>query len=134
MSTIAFGKIINQLLNKESLNQYIEGRVYPIIATNYDKYPFILYRRDSLNEEKNKDSKYAEILDYEIIIVSNTYEKSVEVAENLRSEMEQIKNVVIDEYNIYSIDFINSKEGALKPGGAPLLYTQSLFYRFRIRN
>lgn len=133
MSTISFGKVINQLLNKDSINQHINNRVYPLAAPNFDKYPFVIYQRNDINEEKNKDIKIWDVVDYEILVCSDSYENSVEVAEVVRAEMEQ-KNLVVDEFNIYNIEFVTSKEGIINPKDTPLfIYTQSLIYRFRIR-
>lgn len=133
MSTISFGKVINQILNKDSINQLVSGRVYPLLAPNFDKYPFIVYQRQSLTEEKNKDLKIWDVVEYELIICSDTYENSVAVAEVVRAEMEQ-KNLVVDEFDIYTVELVAGKEGVQAPEGAPLLFTQSLTYRFRIRN
>lgn len=134
MSTISFGKVINQILNTTSINALIQGRVYPLVAPNFDNYPFIIYQRQNLVEESNKDIKIWDVVEYEIIICSDTYENSVEVAEVVRSEMNK-KNIVVDEFDVYTVELISSKEGVQNPRDtAILLFTQSLNYRFRIRN
>lgn len=134
MSTISFGKVINQILNTTQINTLIQGRVYPLAAPNFDKYPFVIYQRNDINEEKNKDIKIWDIVDYEILVCSDSYENSVEVAEVIRAEM-NVKNLVVNEFNIYNIEFVTSKEGIINPKDTPLfIFTQSLIYRFRVRN
>lgn len=132
MSTISFGKVINQILNKDSINQLVSGRVYPLLAPNFDKYPFIVYQKQNLMEQKNKDKRIFDVLEYELVICSDTYDNSIAIAEVVRSEMEQ-KNLVVDEFDIYTVELVAGKEGVQAPEGAPLLFTQSLSYRFRIR-
>lgn len=134
MSTISFGKVINQILNTTSINTLIQGRVYPLVAPNFDNYPFIIYQRQNLEEESNKDIKIWDVVEYEIIICSDTYENSVEVAEVVRSEMNK-KNIVVDEFDVYTVELVTCKEGVQNPRDtAILLFTQSLIYRFRVRN
>ena len=67
MSGIQIGKTIRTILNGID-------NVYPLVADEGTTYPFIIYRRSSLNPSNTKDRyNYKEVATVEILIAANNY-------------------------------------------------------------
>lgn len=113
MTTLQIGKIIKTLLlSNEQLKSYIGDKVYPLIADTSTTYPFIIYRRSSIEKSSTKDEA-DESVNVEIYIVSDTYEKSISIAELVRSTLEHRKGKFEDLYidDIIISDASESYEG-----------------------
>ena len=113
MTTLQIGKVIkNLLLSNEQLVNYIGDKVYPLIADNSTTYPFIIYRRSAIVNSSTKDDA-DESVNVEIYIVSDTYEKSISIAEEVRKSVEHRKGKFEDLYidDIIISDASESYEG-----------------------
>lgn len=98
MTTLQIGKIIKTLLlSNERLKSYIGSEVYPLIADTSTTYPFIIYRRSAIEKSSTKDDA-DESVNVEIYIVSDTYEKSISIAEEVRKSVEHRKGTFEDLY------------------------------------
>ena len=101
---IQIGKEIKTLLD-EACN-----KVYPLIADQGTTFPFITYRRSGAGDSSSKDSIYEETTNVEIVIVSNNYEESIDIAQKCRDILEtartkKIKKISLaDAYEDYQED------------------------------
>lgn len=97
MNSILTGKAVAAMLNasedvkalvSETSGETTVYRIYPIVSKTDCAYPFIVYRRSAVDVEYTKDGPIAEEADYEIICVAENYASSVEVADAVRTAME----------------------------------------------
>lgn len=126
MSTISFAKALKTLLSSDSIKSIVSNKVYPLIAPLNTTFPYLVFQRTS-TPYSNKDNIYQDSLNVEIICVSDNYDKSVELAELIRNELEGKRNITIEEFKIASIKMIDSNESYANDG-----YLQSLTFNFRI--
>lgn len=69
----------------------ITNSVYPLVADNNAKYPFIVYRRNNLSSMANKDGYYEDTVVMEIVVVTDTYSKSIELISEVRKHLEHLE-------------------------------------------
>ena len=90
MTTIQIGKVINALLNADrALSEMIGNRVFPIVSKEGTQYPFVVYRRNSVTSTYCKDGLASETASVDIVIASNTYTNSIEVADRVRAAIDK---------------------------------------------
>lgn len=95
------------MLNTLNIGKYIFSRLsgnitcrsYPLVADNNAKYPFIVYRRQNLQSSRTKDGICEDVVTVEIIVVSNTYEASIDIAQQVRRLLER-QSVAFDDIEI----------------------------------
>lgn len=126
MSTISFAKAINKLLSVDSIKSVVNNKVYPLIASLNTTFPYIVFQRTS-TPFSNKDNVYQDSINIEIIAVSDNYDKSVELTELIRNELEGKRNITVEEFRIASIKLIDTSESYSNDA-----YLQSLTFNFRI--
>lgn len=125
MSTLSFARAIKQLLNTESINKLVKNKIYPLVAPLETEFPYIVFQRND-NGNYTKDNRYQDELNYTIIIASDDYDKSVELAEVVMNELDGKRNIVIDNWKIASIKFNGSSESYNDA------YLQSLSFLFKV--
>lgn len=126
MSTISFAKAINKLLSTDNIKSVVNNKVYPLIAPLNTSFPYLVFQRTS-TPYNTKDNIYQDSINIEIIAVSDNYDKSVELAELIRNELEGKRNINIEEFRIASIKLVDSSESYSNDA-----YLQSLTFNFRI--
>lgn len=126
MTTISFGRTIKSLLNAKSIKALIDNKVYPLIAPLNTTFPYVVYQRTS-TPQTTKDNAYQDNVSIEIIIVSNNYDQSVNIAEIIRNEIECKRNIIVEGFNIADIKLVLSNETYNNDA-----YLQSLTFNFRI--
>lgn len=126
MSTISFAKAINKLLSVDIIKSVVNNKVYPLIASLNTTFPYIVFQRTS-TPYTNKDNVYQDNVNIEIIAVSDNYDKSVELAELIRNELEGKRNITIEDFRITSIKLVDTSESYSNDA-----YLQSLTFNFRI--
>lgn len=83
-SSLKIGRVIH-----EKLKDII--RIFPIIADKGVEGNFAVYRRTALNESDTKDLyNYEEVAYMDIIVVSSTYDCSVELAQAIKIRLEAV--------------------------------------------
>lgn len=93
------------LKGSTELTNKVQDRMFPLIAKENTKSPFIVYQRDSLEVNYCKDGVSNENATVTINIVSNSYTDSVDLAEIVRKSLE-LKRVD----DIKSIRLVSSSE------------------------
>lgn len=126
MSTISFAKAINKLLSTDNIKSVVNNKVYPLIAPLNTNFPYIVFQRTS-TPYGTKDNIYQDNVNIEIIAVSDNYDKSVELAELIRNELEGKRNITVEDFRIASIKLVDTSESYSNDA-----YLQSLTFNFRI--
>lgn len=85
INTLNIGKYIHSVLDN---SEDITCKVYPLIADNNAKYPFIIYKRVSMSSNACKDGYYEDNVIMEITVVSDKYASSVDIATKIRNLLE----------------------------------------------
>lgn len=86
MSCISIGKAIKSLLVSVLSKTDVKNKIYPLIADEGTTFPFIIYRRNSITPESDKD--YTNDSAYiQIMIAANNYAESVDLAEKVRTSL-----------------------------------------------
>lgn len=126
MSTISFAKAINKLLSTDNIKSVVNNKVYPLIAPLNTNFPYIVFQRTS-TPYNTKDNVYQDSINIEIIVVSDNYDKSVELAELIRNELEGKRNINVEGFRISTIKLVDTSESYSNDA-----YLQSLTFNFRI--
>lgn len=92
VNSILIGKTIFKLLSDSAeLKKYVDKKIYPLIADDGVTYPFIIYYRTSIRNIVCKDGYYEDEVGFSILVVSNSYIESLEIANIVRSIFEKNK-------------------------------------------
>ena len=127
MTTIQIGKVINALLNADSgLSEMIGNRVFPIVSKEGTQYPFVVYRRNSVTPTYCKDGLASETASVDIVIASNTYTNSIEVADRVRAAIDK-RACVFQGTTVSNIEMTTAEEDFVDD-----TYIQTLNFNFTI--
>jgi hypothetical protein len=85
IDTLSIGKYIYNTLNQ---SENITCKIYPLVADNDAKFPFIIYKRVNLNSLMCKDGLYEDEATVEINVVTDKYSIGIEVANQVRELLE----------------------------------------------
>lgn len=92
VNSILIGKTIYKLLtDSDELKNYVDNKIYPLIADDGVTFPFIIYYRTSIRNTVCKDGYYEDEVSFSIIAVSNSYIQSLEIANIIRNIFEKKK-------------------------------------------
>lgn len=104
-TSLSIGKrIVKDLKNSQEFNDMFNNRLFPLVAEQGTDYPFVVYRRSSVNIARNKDIE-DDNATLDITVISNNYRQTVEGIEIVRAALEKDRDIRIetaDEY--YSND------------------------------
>lgn len=127
MTTIQIGKVINALLNADrGLSEMIGSRVFPIVSKEGTQYPFVVYRRNSVTPTYCKDGLASETASVDIVIASNTYTNSIEVADRVRAAIDK-RACVFQDTTVSNIEMTTAEEDFVDD-----TYIQTLNFNFTI--
>lgn len=96
INTLNIGKYIYSTISGD--NQ-ITCKVYPLIADNDAKFPFIVYRRTGLVSGTTKDGLTEDNVTVEIVIVSDKYSVGLDLAIKVRNLLEK-QSVIYEDIEI----------------------------------
>lgn len=96
INTLNIGKYIFSTLNG---SEDIPCKVYPLVADNDAKFPFIVYRRVNLLSSTCKDGVFEDDATVEVIIVSDKYSSSIDLASKVRALLEK-QSVIFEDLEI----------------------------------
>lgn len=127
MTTIQIGKVINALLNADTnLSEMIGNRVFPIVSKEGTQYPFVVYRRNSVTPTYCKDGLASETASVDVVIASNTYTSSIEVADRVRAAIDK-RACVFQDTTVTNIEMTTAEEDFVDD-----TYIQTLNFNFTI--
>ena len=101
-NSIFISKAIFQLLaNDEVLKESVTA-IYPLIAENDAKFPFITFSRDNIFTSVSKDGYYEDKVTFSIMVVSANYIGSLEIANRVRQIFEK-KKIITTDVTLHSV-------------------------------
>lgn len=95
-------EIRNVILSSSAVKNAVETKVFPLIANAGTTFPFIVYRRSSYSPQSDKDT-LSESVYIEIAIISNYYEQSVNIANDVADALIHYKSDNIEEIKVTNI-------------------------------
>lgn len=115
--SIKVGKIIyDRLRSDNSLTELMDGeKVFPIVAPNETEFPFAVYQRTNIVPlQGTKDGRAEDRVTFNVIVCSESYNKSIEVADKIREllEMRLMSNDEIYMSETYMTSITESYESA----------------------
>lgn len=89
-NSLLIGKYIYKLLSEDEVlsKSVTPKRIFPLVANADTTYPFIVYCRTGLNVEYCKDGMVEDIVEVQVVAVSDKYVESLDVANQIRSTLE----------------------------------------------
>lgn len=101
-NSIFIGKALYLLLNDDAILKKSVTGVYPLIAENDAKYPFITYSRDNIYSNICKDGYYEDKVTFSVTVVSANYLNSLDIANRVRAILEQ-KEIITKDVILYDV-------------------------------
>ena len=128
-TSINIGKVVKEILYRdEALNTLVTGEVFPLVAEENTTFPFIVYRRNSIRKANTKDYLNDEIASVDIVIASDKYSQSVEIAERVRFVLER-GYYDSENFSVDNITLSNASEQFMQN-----TYIQTLTFDMEINN
>ena len=128
-TSLNIGKVIKEILYRdEVLNTTLKGQVFPLIAEENTTFPFIVYRRNSIRKANTKDYVNAEIDSVDVVVASDKYSQSVEIAERVRFVLER-GEYEGENFSVDNISLANDSEQYMQN-----TYIQTLTFDIEINN
>lgn len=116
MSSLQIGKVIYQILHEdEDLVARVHDKVFPLIATrginNEDiTFPFIVYRRESIEPADTKDRFICKcVVTVSIVVASDKYNDTIEISDIIVNALQGYKGQ-FDTIDIKDIKFSEASE------------------------
>jgi len=97
--------IYNLLISDEKLKEFVDDKIYPLVAEESVSYPFIIFTKESAYGNYTKDLLMYDGATISIAIAAVNYFQTVEIAERVRQILENYR----DEY-FYNIQLDNVTE------------------------
>ena len=128
-TSLNIGKVIKDILYQdETLNNLVKNQVFPLIAEENTTFPFIVYRRNSIRKASTKDYVNDEIASVDVVVASDKYSQSVEIAERVRFVLER-GEYEGENFSVDNITLSNASEQYM-----PNTYIQTLTFEIEINN
>ena len=109
-NSIYISKLLYQMLCSDTeISNHVGNRIFPIIAENNANYPFITYCRDSIYSNGCKDGYFEDKVTFSVMVASDTYLSSLDIANRVRQILEKRK-IVIDNITLYNVRLISIDE------------------------
>lgn len=104
--SLQIGKAIyNILSNDKNITNRVGKKIYPLIADVDTTFPFIIYKRTGIIPADSKDRFiYSEEVYVEVVIASDKYNESIEIADLVRSTLTTGKYNEIKDIQITDAD------------------------------
>lgn len=94
MSTLSIGIAIQEIFKQSALWERVSGRIYPLDVKDDVPFPYVVFQR-SVEAAYTKDryAVYDDVL-LNVIVASNNYAESVEIATLVRTVLENYRGEV----------------------------------------
>ena len=90
--SLQVGKAIYTLLSSnQQLVSMVDGNIFPLIAEINTTFPFIVYRREAITPQYTKDYWTSDEVMINVMVASNDYVESIEIADLVRQSLDQKK-------------------------------------------
>lgn len=128
-TSLNIGKVIKDILYQdEALNNVLKSQVFPLIAEENTTFPFLVYRRNSIRKASTKDYVNDEIASVDVVVASDKYSQSVEIAERARFVLEH-GGYEGENFSVDNISLSNASEQYMQN-----TYIQTLTFDIEINN
>lgn len=88
-NSILIGKVIYRLLTEnEEVSKIVGNKVFPIVAKEGTKYPFVAYLKNGIYPTYCKDGVTQDAVSLEVVAVSDKYVESLELGNAVRKALE----------------------------------------------
>lgn len=124
INTLNIGKYIYTTLQQ---SEDITCKVYPLVADNDAKYPFIIYKRVNLLSSDVKDGIIEDDVTIEIVVVSDKYSVGVDIATKVRELLEK-EHVTFQEMEIDDCKIVLATEEFNNA------FVQRMQFNFKVNN
>ena len=129
IQSILIPKIVySALKNDEKLNEYINQRIFPMIADLGTQFPYVAYSRTYITPIYTKDFYTEDTVGIEIIVASNDYIESLEIANIVRGIFE-CKTLKTNELTISQISLTSVTEAYDDQANA---FVQHIAFDFKV--
>ena len=122
--------VYNFLKSNTELNNYIDGRVFPIVAELGTEFPYVAYSRTYITPTYTKDYYTEDSVGVDIVVASQDYLESLEIANIIRKQFECKRLGLDDEITISQSNLLGVTEAYDDQANA---YIQSLSFDFKVR-
>lgn len=131
IQSILVAKLVyNFLKSNTELNNYIEGRVFPIVAELGTEFPYVAYSRTYITPTYTKDFHTEDSVGVEIVVASQDYLESLEIANIIRKQFECKRLGLDNEITISQSNLLGVTEAYDDQANA---YIQRLSFDFKVR-
>lgn len=95
--SLQIGKAIYHILsNSKTIADEVEDKIFPLVATEGTTFPFIVYKRNGINPLDVKGRMIIkESVNIQVLVASDNYNKAVEIADKVRSELEKSRGMFL---------------------------------------
>lgn len=135
MTSLSVGLLVKSLLSTDVSIAAKATKIYPVVAEQDAKLPYICYRRADFDRNYAKGpGQGADAVSVEILCYASSYKESIELAELVRDCLDHKQATYDDSANnrslvARSIDIVGAEEG-----WADDAYAQSLVFTIRVNN
>ena len=129
-SILVSNLVLKLLESNEVLNNYIHGRVFPIVADLGTAFPYVAFSRTYITPTYTKDYYTEDSVGVEIIVASQEYLESLEIANIIRGQFECKKLSLADKIVIYQSTLTGVTEAYDDQANA---FIQKLSFDFKVR-
>lgn len=113
--SLQVGKAIYHILHNDAdVVARVENKIFPLVANESTTFPFIIYKRTGLESATSKDRFiFKETATVEVIVASDKYNESVEIA-NLVKEALEGKQGIYSDIDIIDVRMTNTDENFIQ--------------------
>ena len=129
-SILVSNLVLKSLERNETLNNYIHGRVFPVVADLGTAFPYVAFSRTYITPTYTKDYYTEDSVGVEIIVASQDYLESLEIANIIREQFECKKLSLDAEIDIYQSTLTGVTEAY---DDQAEVYIQKLSFDFKVR-
>lgn len=128
-NSILIGKLIYERLSSNpELKEYVNDKIFPLIAEQETTFPYIAFSKDSITPYYTKGGNYEDTVSVQIIVASADYLESLNIANIVRK---------IFECRLYSCDELQITESKLSSVSEAYddnanAFIQRLIFNFKI--
>lgn len=103
MKNYKIGKELTNILKSDvKVTSDVDNKIFPLVANAGTTFPFIVYRRSNYRPNDNKDF-LDEIVGVELAVLSDKYEESVNIANNVGDCLENAHTELVEQIKITNI-------------------------------
>lgn len=108
-NSIFISKVLYKVLSDDIvLKEHVDNRIYPLIAENDAKFPFITFSRDSITTNTCKDGYFEDAVTFSVLVASVNYISSLDIANRIREILEkrklQLQDIMLHNIRLTSIE------------------------------